>query len=297
VHILVTGGTGFIGSALLPALRAASHTVTVLSRSPRADSDGLSYVSALEAVAAPVGAVINLAGASLADRRWSASYKRELRDSRIGTTEALGAWLATQDRAPDVMLSASAIGYYGAGGDEPFDEERGPGQGFAAQLCRDWEQAAHGAAPAQTRLCLLRLGVVFDRDGGAYEQMARPFRLRFGNWIGDGGQWLSWVHRHDVVAAMLFLLERGDVDGAVNITAPEPVTSRGFCAAMQSVHRSVLSMPVPAAVMRLALGEMADELLISGQRVEPRRLLSAGFQFRYPALEEALPELEKRTAA
>jgi len=297
MHILLTGGTGFIGSALIPALRGAGHGVTVLSRRRQAQvEEGLRYVKDLEDIDTPLDAVINLAGASLADRRWTPSYKQELRDSRIGLTERLGHWLRSRSQVPQLMISASAVGYYGAGGETRFTEEREAGEGFAAQLCEDWDSAARGAAPEGCRLCLVRLGVVFDRDGGAYPRMAMPFRLRFGNWIGSGLQWLSWVHRADVVAAIGFLIERGDLSGPFNLTAPEPVTSRGFCQVMQEQHRSLLSLPAPAPVMRLLLGEMADELLIHGQRVVPARLLEAGFEFTYPTLSDALENLEGRAA-
>jgi uncharacterized protein (TIGR01777 family) len=292
MHILVTGGTGFIGTALLPALIERGDTLTVLTRQSLDDSAAVRYINKLTALEGPVDAVINLAGASLADKRWSESYKAELRRSRLETTAAIGEMLAARGLQPSVMLSASAIGYYGPRGDEQLDEQAEPGRGFASQLCQDWEAAARAACPGETRLCLLRLGVVFDRDGGAYPQMALPFRLRFGNWIGDGTQWLSWVHRSDVVGAMRYLLDNAQIEGPVNLTAPEPTSSRGFCRAMQSQHRSLVKLPMPAALMRLAMGEMADELLITGQRVVPGKLLEAGYTFRYPTLDSALQELE-----
>ena len=293
MRILMTGGTGFIGTALVTALRESGHQVLVLSRVARADVDeSLRYVRALDQIDGAIDAVINLAGASLADRRWTDAYKRELRDSRIGLTERLGVWMRDHSQQPSVMLSASAIGFYGAGGDSPFDEESPAGEGFSASLCADWEDAARAAAPSGCRLCIARLGVVFDREGGAYSQMARPFRLRMGNWIGSGRQWLSWVHRSDVVAALRLMLGDSRFEGVVNVTAPEPVTSRGFCDAMQVQHQSLLTLPAPAAVMRLVFGEMAEELLISGQRVLPKRLMEADYAFQYPDLPAALAVLE-----
>jgi uncharacterized protein (TIGR01777 family) len=292
MHSLITGGTGFIGTALVPALRSASWDVTILSRDSHDDSDGVRYVTSLDALQEPVDAVINLAGASLAAKRWNDAYKRKLRDSRLDTTAALGAHFTARGESPAVWLNASAIGYYGPRGDEVVDEDTASGHGFAAELCRDWEQAARDAAPDGTRLCLLRLGVVMDAGGGAYPQMAAPFRMGIANWVGDGQQYLSWVHRADVVAAMLFLLQHGEARGAFNVTAPEPVTSRGLCEVMETKHRRILRMPMPAPVMRLMVGEMADELLINGQRVLPKALGALGFEFRYRDLRSALDEIE-----
>lgn len=291
MHILMTGGTGFIGSALWPALLDAGHRLTVLSRRQHRDGGGLRYLTSLAGLEEPVDAVINLAGASLAGRRWSRAYKKEIVDSRLDTTRSLGAYFADRGYAPGVWLNASAIGYYGPRGDEPLDEDASPGNGFSAQLCCDWEAAALEAAVG-ARLCLLRLGVVLDRSGGAYPQMALPFRYGVANWVGDGRQYLSWIHRRDVVAAMLHLLGSDALDGPFNLTAPEPVTSRGFCEAMKAVHTTVLTLPMPSLAMRAAVGEMADELLLTGQRVLPVRLLQSGFAFSCPDIATALNAIE-----
>ena len=166
--------------------------------------------------------------------------------------------------------------------------------GFSQQLCQRWEAEALRAEALGTRVCLLRFGVVLDRDGGAMEQMAQPFRFGIANWLGSGQQWLSWVHRKDAVAAMDFLLARTDLAGPFNITAPEPVTSRGFCAAMKRRRRTLLTAPVPAPVMRLLVGEMAQELLLQGQRVLPLRLQAEGFRFSFPTLDDALGAIMAR---
>ena len=292
MHIVVTGGTGFIGSALLPGLSGDGHQLTVLTRQARCDSGSIRFVTDISMVDTAIDAVINLAGASLADRRWSDSYKRELRASRIDTTRELGAALHAAGHDPAAFLSASAIGYYGTR-KEQVTEDAPAGEGFAADLCRDWEDAARAAA-GNARFCAMRLGVVFGPKGGAYGQMAMPFRLRVGNWIGSGEQGLSWIHLDDVVAAVRYLLGDSTLSGVVNLTAPEPSTSRGFCEAMQAVRPSLIKMPVPAFLMRALMGEMADELLIGGQQVLPRRLLEAGFTFFYPRLETALRNLEGR---
>ena len=291
MHILVTGGTGFIGSALLPALREAGHRMTVLTRQRRDDTGSVRYLRDLAGIDERVDAVINLAGASLAGKRWNAAYKQEIIDSRIGVTQALGNFFGNGGYAPAVWLNASAIGYYGAHGDERLDESAPAGEGFSAQLCRDWEQVAIDAA-GDARLCLLRLGVVLDREGGAYQQMAQPFRMGVANWIGDGQQYLSWIHRVDVVAAMRYLLNNSTFSGPCNLTAPTPVTSRAFCSAMKSVHRTFVTLPMPAPAMRALVGEMADELLLTGQRVLPKRLLDSGFRFTHADIEAALRAIE-----
>ena len=295
MHVLVTGGTGFIGSALLPALRKEGHQLTVLTRQARGGEEGLQYIQSLDEIASDtvIGAVVNLAGASLAGARWTARYKREIVNSRLDTTQALVDMMARLASPPDVFLSASAIGYYGHHGDERLDETGSSVAGFSQGLCAQWEALAMKAElDLGVRTCIMRLGVVLDASGGAFQQMAQPFKMGVGNWVGDGRQWLSWVHLLDVVRAIQFLLEDTSLSGAFNLTAPEPVTSKGFCRAMQSHYRTLVRIPMPAAVMKLALGEMAQELLISGQRVLPAHLEQAGFQFQYPVLDEALAKIK-----
>jgi len=296
MNYLITGGTGFIGTALIASLRAAGHGVTVLTRHARPPQEGVSFVVSLDAIPAQArfDGVVNLAGASLAGARWSESYKREIISSRLDSTGAIIALLGRLQQPPAVLLSASAIGYYGHHGDEPLGEDGAVVPGFSQQLCQRWEAAALQAEALGTRVCLLRFGVVLDRDGGAMEQMAQPFRFGIANWLGSGQQWLSWVHRKDAVAAMDFLLARPDLAGPFNITAPEPVTSRGFCAAMKRRRRTLLTAPVPAPVMRLLVGEMAQELLLQGQRVLPGRLQAEGFRFSFPTLDDALGAIMAR---
>ena len=290
MHILVTGGTGFIGQALLPALRADGHELTVLSRTPHVSRKATTYICHLDELGddAAVDAIINLAGASLAGRRWNPVYKDEIVASRIDTTRSLVKLCARLVRPPAVLLNASAIGYYGSRGDETLDEQSQPGAGFAAELCKQWEQEAALIEAYEVRSCIMRLGVVLGRDGGALQEMARPFRFGVANWIGSGKQWLSWIQLDDVVAAMRLLLGRDDLSGVFNLTAPQPATSRQFCEAMKRQRKTFLTAPVPAIAMRLLVGEMAEELLLNGQRVLPGRLLAAGFAFSYPALDEAL---------
>lgn len=295
MHALVTGGTGFIGSALVPALIEQGCEVSVLTRQPKpmakdVANGKLRFVQEIDSLGRSPDAVINLAGASLAGKRWTESYKAEIRNSRIQFTHNLGQSLAARNFAPSVWINGSAIGYYGASLDRSFTESDKVGEGFAARLCSDWEQSAVAAANG-ARLCLLRLGVVLDRDGGAFTQMAQPFKFGLANWIGSGHQWLSWVHRDDVVSAILHLLNDNASSGAFNLTAPEAVTSRQFCAQMQKHYRTIAAMPMPGPVMRLLVGEMADELLLQGQRVIPDALLKAGFSFALTDLDSALTEM------
>lgn len=293
MHYLITGGTGFIGSALIDALVADDHQVTVITRQLLADKPRCHYRAALEDVpcAMHFDGVVNLAGASLAGKRWTKRYKQEIIASRLNTTRDLVALVERLEHKPGVLLSASAIGYYGHHGDEVLAEDGAGSPGFSRTLCLDWEDAAMAAAELGVRVCLLRFGVVLDRNGGALEEMARPFQFGVANWLGSGRQWLSWVHRHDVVAAIRFLHDRPDLAGPFNITAPEPVTSRGFCDAMKRHKRTLITAPVPAPVMRLLVGEMADELLLQGQRVVPARLQAADFEFAFPQLDEALADI------
>ena len=296
MHYLITGGTGFIGTALTARLTACGHRVTVLTRRQRPEQGQVSYIEDLAAVPADtvIDSIVNLAGASLAGARWTAAYKQTIIDSRLQTTRRVVELIQRLEHKPSVLLSASAIGYYGHHGDEVLDEEGAVAPGFSHDLCRQWETTARAAEDEGVRVCLLRLGVVLDADGGALQEMARPFRFGVANWLGDGRQWLSWVHREDVVSAIRILDNRTDLRGAFNITAPEPVTSRGFCTALQKHYRTWLAAPVPAPIMRLLVGEMAQELLLQGQRVVPARLQDAGFTFAYPGLERALQAIYQK---
>lgn len=292
MHILLTGGTGFIGSALVPQLAARGHTLTLLSRSAHDDTDSCRYIRDLDEIAdaAQVDAVINLAGASLAGARWTPAYKREIVESRLATTRRLTDCIQRLEMPPAVLLNASAIGYYGHG-DAPVTEAADAGSGFSAALCTQWEEAANQVESLGTRVCLCRFGVVLDAGGGAFEELFRPFRFGVANWIGSGRQWLSWVHRADVIAALGFLLDRDELAGPFNITAPAPVTGRGLCAAIKKHRRTLITAGVPAPIMRLMIGEMADELLINGQRVLPDRLTASGFAFTYPSIDDALNDI------
>ncbi len=291
MHVLVTGGTGFIGQALSPLLLDSGHSLTLLSRSPARAARDFPQARVIEQLVQcdQADAVINLAGEPLADGRWSARRKQDFRDSRIGTTEDLLAWIEAQPagQRPKAMVSGSAIGYYGARNDRALDEQAPPGDDFAAMLCRDWEAVAQRAEGMGLRVARLRIGVVLDRQGGALARMLPPFRMGAGGPMGDGFQWMSWVHRHDLARLLVWLLERSEASGAYNGTAPTPVRNREFASTLGKVLKRPALLTTPAIALKLLFGEMST-LLLSGQRVVPKRALAEGFEFQYPQLEPAL---------
>lgn len=287
MQVLVTGGTGFIGRPLCARLHEAGHVVSVLTRDPaRARVPEARCVDALEQVG-EVEAVINLAGASLFDRRWTPAYKQVLRASRIDGTRRLVDWMAQLSRPPRVLVSGSAVGWYGPRDDTPLDEGAAPGEDFAAWLCRGWEAEALKASAFGVRTCLLRTGIVLDRGGGALEKLLLPFRFGLGGPMGDGRQWMSWIHREDLVRLIVWLIGHEDAQGAFNGTAPEPVVNRAFARTLGAVLHRPAVLPTPGFALRLAFGEMAG-LLLTGQRALPAAALAAGFRFRHATLEAAL---------
>ena len=291
MHVLITGGTGFIGSALIPQLLSRGDSVTVLTRQAHSNQKNVCFVNELDDVDQPVDAVVNLAGASLAAKRWSARYKAEMVESRVNFTERLVQWMDRQAQVPRVLISGSAIGFYGSSLEQRFTEGCSGGAGFSAELCEAWESAAAAVDSESTRLVLLRLGVVFDREGGALQEMMRSFRLGVGSWVGRGDQWLSWIHRADVVGIILMALDNKAVSGVLNAVAPNPVTHREFCDTLAR-HKPVLfKAGVPGTVLRLLLGEMADELLLQGQYVEAGALNAVGYTFKFPSLDSALVDI------
>ena len=293
MHVLITGGTGFIGHPLCRQLLQAGHTLSVLTRDPvRARGTLPAPVRVLATLdeARDVEAVVNLAGEPLMAGRWNPARKATFRASRLDTTRSLIAWMARQSVRPRVLVSGSAIGYYGPRDDEALDESALPGDDFAAQLCRDWETEAMQAEGLDVRTCRLRTGIVLAADGGALAKMLPPFRLGAGGPMGDGRQWMSWIHRDDLVGMIQWLLDRDQAGGAYNGTAPVPVTNRDFARTLgTALHRPAV-LPTPAFVLRAGFGEMA-QLLLTGQRVLPAHALAEGFTFRFPTLDAALDDL------
>jgi uncharacterized protein (TIGR01777 family) len=295
MRIVIAGGTGFLGSALVQAFRRESHQVLVLTRRPRRGDD-VQWSPEKSVGTGPtlwarifedIDAVINLSGEGIADRRWTRARKNAILQSRIKTTRAIVTAIKEAHHAPKALINASAIGIYGPHGDEPVTEETAPGSDFLASVCKTWESEAREAASA-TRVVLLRSGLVMAAEGGALPKLALPFRLFAGGRRGSGRQYMSWIHRDDWVSMVRWAIADKAVSGPLNLTAPEPVTNAELARTLGRVLHRPAIIPAPAFALRLAVGEMADAMLLSGQRVLPRKAQSGGFEFRYPALEPAL---------
>lgn len=295
MRVAITGASGLIGSALAAHLRAEGNDIVRLVRGPSRSPEEVSWDPRLgaegldPAALAGVDAVVNLSGAPIADRRWTAERKTLLRASRIDSTRTLAVAIAAARPRPGVLLSGSAIGYYGDTGDRVTDETSPPGTGFLPDLVRDWEQAAEPAAAAGVRLATLRTGVVLATEGGMMGRLMLPFRLGLGAQIGSGRQYLSWISLTDEVRAIGFLL-RTPVRGPVNLTAPEPVTNARFTRELAQALRRPALLRLPAVALRAGLGEVSGELL-AGARIVPAKLTAAGFTFDHPDITSALRTL------
>ncbi|HEX7767960.1 MAG TPA: TIGR01777 family oxidoreductase [Nitrospira sp.] len=298
MHIVVTGGTGFIGRALCASLQQAGHRVTVLTGRPQEvnrlcgaavhavewnEGDVAMWEPTLESA----DAVVNLAGAPIADARWTTARKRLLIDSRVRSTRRLVDAMARRSSRARILVSASGIGYYGASDERVLDEGSAHGEGFLADLCLEWEAAALRAAEFGTRVVLLRTGMVLEQGGGALPKMLLPFRLFAGGPIMPGTQWVSWIHRCDHIGLIQWALATENVSGPVNAVAPGAVIMRTFCDVLGRVLRRPSWLPVPGVALTVALGELGT-LMTTGQRVSPVKALAGGYQFQYPTLEPAL---------
>jgi uncharacterized protein (TIGR01777 family) len=296
VRIVVAGGSGFLGRPLVRQLTSAGHTVVTLSRGENGVSwqpDGTAHGAWAREIDG-ADAIVNLAGENLAGGRWTARRKRALRDSRLLSTRSLVAAVRAATRKPEVFLSASAVGYYGDTGDRTVDESSPAGSDFLATLCAAWEEEARAAEALGCRVVIVRGGVVLDRRGGALEKMIPPFLFFVGGPMGTGRQAISWIHVDDWLALVQWALETKDVSGPLNGTAPAPVTSREFARALgRALHRPSW-FPVPALILRLVVGELADVALLAGQRALPARALQGGFVFRYPAIDKAMSDAVRR---
>ncbi|WP_193368616.1 TIGR01777 family oxidoreductase [Pelagibius marinus] len=295
-HILVTGGTGFIGRRLVAALVAAGHDVTVLTRDPKKAADlptPLRIVTRLEQINSdtPLDAVVNLAGEPIANGLWTKAKKRKIVASRVGTTRRLVDWLADRKERPGVLVNASAVGWYGLRGDETLTENDTARVCFTQEVCVRWEQEARKAERLGLRVVRLRIGLVLGREGGLLASMLTPFEFGLGGRLGHGQQWMSWIMRDDLVRLIVHALDSEDVEGAVNATAPHPVRNADFTRALgRALGRPALAA-LPAWLLRLGAGDFARELLLGGQRVVPAKAEASGFVFRYPTLQPALNDV------
>ena len=307
MNIVVTGGTGFIGRALCRSLVRQGMSVTVLSRNPLQAKAGLD--SAIKVVEwdgmtsgmwetelASATAVINLAGAPIAEGRWTKKRKWLIVDSRVNATRLLAQAISRLTNKPRVLISASGVGYYGTSKDIRFDERNGAGADFMARLCVAWEEAALAAQSAGVRVVCLRIGMVLERDGGALAKMLPPFRAFVGGPIAPGTQWVSWIHRADLIGLIEWALKNEKLSGPVNAVAPGAVTMKEFCRTLGRVLNRPSWLPVPGFALRLAFGELAS-FMTTGQRVIPKVALDGGYQFRYPQLTSALQAIVTKTTS
>jgi uncharacterized protein len=304
MKILIAGATGFIGRALIQDLAARSNTIVVLTRGGNAPSrrsassptvefwDGKTpgkWCTHLEST----DVIINLAGASIAGGRWTDRRKQVILESRVDATRAIVQAIRASKRPPHLLINASAVGYYGASGDGEAREETPPGNDFLGSTCVRWESEALKVRTAGIRLVLPRLGVVLARDGGAIQKMRIPFALFAGGPIGTGNQWYPWVHRDDVVGAFMHFIDHPDIDGPVNLVAPEAVTMAAFAEELGKAMGRPSWLPVPRVLLRLVLGEMA-EMILEGRKIVPAKLVQSRFVYRYPTIHEALQAVVRR---
>ena len=296
MNILMTGGTGFIGRALVNSLLKEGHKVTVLSRTPdsvnKIIGNKLTTLSNLDQLSSEHSfqVIINLAGAPIFDNHWSEARKKVIRDSRIKLTEQLLAYIERAGVKPELLISGSAIGYYGDQGNSVLNEASPVHPDFSQRLCADWESTAQQAERFGVRVCLIRTGLVLAYDGGLLQRMLRPFNLGLGGTLGNGQQWMSWIHRDDWISIAKTMINNQTMQGAYNATAPHPVTNSAFTKILAQHLKRPALLPLPAWLLKLLLGERSD-LVLASQRVLPERLLAEGFSFQYPELLSALTEI------
>ncbi len=296
MHILMTGGTGFIGKSLISDELFENTSFTVLTRDRNSakdmESSRCQLVESLEDIPETqmFDAVINLAGAQIVGKRWSEKRKIEIRESRIDLTRKLVSWMRSRENPPGILLSGSAIGFYGDTGDESINESSPPGNDFGARLCIDWEFEATKAEEFGTRVCHLRTGLVFGRGGGMLKQLMIPFKLCLGSQIGNGKQWMSWIHLKDEIKIIHHLLHHEHASGPYNLVSPNPVNNRTFTRALAKALGRFSLFLTPAFIIKAALGEAAS-LLLGGQKVHPSRIEEERFEFTYPEIDQALAEI------
>ncbi len=294
-HVLITGGTGFIGTALTRRLLDMDIKVSVLTRDrEHARNHFATQVIAFESldeirVDTTPDVIVNLAGKNLGEHRWNKNIKQQLIDSRIGTTQKVIDYIASAKRKPSLLISGSAVGYYGARADEELTEDAEPADEFQSNLCLRWEETALQAQDYGVRVCISRTGVVMGQGGGALSGLVPMFRKGLGAVAGNGKQWISWIHMHDLLNIFLRFMRQSDLAGPFNNTSPNPVTNREFARTIGKVLKRPVLLHIPGWAMHLMYGEMAH-LYLTGQRVIPARHIQAGFDYRYPDIEAALQE-------
>ena len=299
MKILLTGSTGFVGSALYTRLRSkGERLIRLVRRPPGLNQDQILWdpqSGKLDPASLQgINAAVHLAGDPIAHGRWTPEKKRRIRDSRVLGTRLLSESLARLTPPPQVLVCASAVGYYGSRGEEALTEESGPGAGFLAETGQEWERAAKPAADAGVRVVNLRFGIILDPSGGALKMMLPPFQAGVGGPLGSGRQWMSWVTRDDVIGAILHCINDRSLQGPVNAVSPNPATNRDFSRALGKALRRPAIFPVPAFAVRLLFGEMADEALLASARVLPKKLQQAGYSFRHPELQPALNQMLRK---
>jgi hypothetical protein len=304
MHVIIAGGSGFLGRALADALLAAGHRVQILTRQPARSGATSARVPELipwtpdgtasgpwASACSGADLIVNLAGESIAAGRWTAARKARLRDSRVLATRSIAQWFARAPKPPAALISASAVGYYGDRGSETLTEDAGPGRDFLAELGVEWEREALAAEKSGAHVVLLRTGIVLDPREGALAKMLTPFRLFAGGPFGSGRQYMSWIHRDDWVSLAKWAVETPAVRGPLNLTAPDPVPNADFARALGRALRRPALIPAPGLALKMILGEMAGPLLLSSQRAVPAKALAGGFRFAHAGLDEALADL------
>jgi len=298
MKIFITGGTGLIGRVLIPILNEKGHNITVLTRNvakaERKLGNTVRFYTSLDAQNSldEYDAVINLAGESIAGRRWTKRQEQRLCESRWSITYKLTELILNGEDPPHVFISGSAIGYYGAQSDALLTEDSTPYNGLTHQLCKKWEALALNAESEKTRVCLLRTGIVLSSEGGMLPKMSLPFKIGLGAILGTGNQYISWIHIEDMVNAIVYLLENPQAKGAFNMTSPKPATNRDFSKTLAKTFKRPCLFKIPSAIVKLVLGEMST-LVLDGQRAIPFKLDESGFRFSYPDLEKTLQDVIK----
>ncbi|MCJ8313534.1 MAG: TIGR01777 family protein [Saccharospirillaceae bacterium] len=293
--ILITGGTGFIGKRLVQTLKHLDHNIYVLTRSPSkySNESKLHYIQSLNDIhnKLNIDVIINLAGESLASGRWTKKQKERFLDSRIQSTKTIEQLVTRLHVKPELLINGSAIGFYGAQQDEELDEQSTFTDCFSHQLCKQWEQTALTLKQHNVRVCLLRIGIVLGNNGGPLAQLRLPFEFGVLMQIGNGKQWMSWIHRDDLISMMLYCIENTQLNGPINGTAPQPVTNQVFAQRLSQHIKTIVKIVVPAKLLSIIVGELADEVLITGQRVIPKKMQDNDFEFNYPDLDSALKQI------